>query len=105
MNRQLIASVFALGAILLATDHASAQQNRNCAHRAVVIERLAAQFGETRQSVGLGGKNQVVEMFASTDSGSWTIIVSSPAGLSCVVAAGLGFENLAEHLPPIGKPA
>ena len=107
MKRELIASVFALGALFLATTHAQAQSqpNRNCAPRDIVVERLAAKFGETRQSMGLGTNNQVIEVFASTETGSWTIVVSNPAGLSCVVAAGQAFENLAESLPPSGKPA
>jgi hypothetical protein len=105
MKRELIASVFALSAFFLATGHASAQQNRNCAPRAVVVEKLATQFGESRQSMGLGGNNQVVEIFASAETGSWTIVVSTPQGISCVVAAGQGYESMAEQLPPAGKPA
>lgn len=105
MKRELIASAFALGAFFLATNHVSAQQNRNCAPRDVVVEKLATEYGESRQSMGLGGNNQVVEIFASATTGSWTIVVSTAAGLSCVVAAGQGYENMAEQLPPTGKPA
>ncbi|WP_108484976.1 hypothetical protein [Oceaniglobus ichthyenteri] len=105
MTRQLIASAFVLGGFFLATSHAQAQQNRNCAPRDVVVERLGTTFGETRQSIGLAANNQVVEVFASAESGSWTIVVSTPAGVSCVVAAGQAFENLAERLPASGKPA
>ena len=85
---------------------AEAQGNpRNCAPRDRVIERLATGYGETRQSIGLGANNAVVEVFASTESGTWTIIVTTTSGLSCMVASGQAFETLAETLPASGKDA
>ncbi|WP_226779347.1 hypothetical protein [Oceaniglobus trochenteri] len=104
MKREIAAAFLALGALFLATDHALAQ-SRNCAPRAVVVEKLSAQFGETRQSIGLAGPNQVVEVFASTETGTWSIVVSTAAGLSCIAASGHAFENLAESPVPAGNPA
>lgn len=98
MSRYLLALCAALAA-----GQAAAQANSNCAPRAVVVDRLASQFGESRQSMGLGSNNQVVEIFASTETGSWTIVVSTAAGMSCVVAAGQAFVALAETLPPPGE--
>ena len=83
---------------------ADAQQQRNCAPREMVINRLADGYGETRQSIGMAANNAVVEVYASDESGSWTIIVTTPNGLSCLVASGQGFENLSEELPPQGDP-
>ena len=81
---------------------ASAIAQPQCAPRAVVLERLANGFGETRQSVGLAEGNRVVEVFASADSGSWTITVTLPDGTTCLVAAGQAFEAVTEALPPQG---
>ncbi|MFY0596864.1 MAG: hypothetical protein JXQ85_10575 [Cognatishimia sp.] len=83
----------------------SAQNQRHCAPRDTVVERLAAGYGETRQSVGIGGDNSLVEVYASTESGSWTITVTSPAGLTCLVAAGQSFETLSETLALDGSDA
>ncbi|WP_439137570.1 hypothetical protein [Roseicyclus sp.] len=77
-----------------------AQQHRNCAPRAVVIERLADGYGESRQAIGLGGEGAVVELFASRDTGTWTITVTNVHGLTCLVASGQAFEALAESPPP-----
>lgn len=88
-----------LGLIVLTMTAASAQTARNCAPRETVVERLASKYGESRQSMGLGANNAVVEVFASSESGSWTITVTSPAGLTCLVASGQHFEELAEVLP------
>lgn len=81
------------------TTAATAQSSRNCAPRAAVVERLASTYGESRQSMGLGANNAVVEVFASAATGSWTITVTTPAGLTCLVASGQHFEELAEALP------
>ncbi|WP_375174985.1 hypothetical protein [Pseudooceanicola sp.] len=70
-----------------------------CAPRDIVLERLASTYGETRQSIGLGPNNQMVEVFASDDTGTWTITVTKPTGLTCLVASGQAFETLAEALP------
>lgn len=96
MKRQFLALSLGVGALLLATQHVFAQSNRNCAERATVIERLANRYGESRQSIGLGENNAVVEVFASTETGTWTITVTVASGLTCVVAAGQSFETLVE---------
>lgn len=82
-----------LGGVLWATQNAHAQPN-SCAERAMVVERLEGSFGETRQSVGIGQNNAVVEIFASQTTGTWTIVVSLPNGLSCLVASGESWEQL-----------
>lgn len=81
------------------------QTGRNCAPREAVVERLSSGYGESRQSMGLGANNQVVEVFANTGTGSWTITVTMPNGLTCLVASGQAFEELAEALPVPGEDA
>ncbi|MEE9387283.1 MAG: hypothetical protein V3U96_01630 [Paracoccaceae bacterium] len=90
--------------MLLATQHAFAQSNR-CASRDIVVTRLAEKYGESRQSMGLGANNSVVEIYASIQTGSWTITVTMPSGQTCIVAAGQSFETLAEAPTVPGKDA
>lgn len=68
----------------------------SCATREIVIDRLKNQYGETRRSIGLGANNGVIETFANEETGTWTIIVTTPNGMSCLVASGQAFETLAE---------
>ncbi len=91
--------------MILATDHDFAETAANCAPRAQVLERLASAYGETRQSIGLAANNSVLEVFASTETGSWTVTVTMTTGQTCLVASGVAFEALAEALPPGGEPA
>ncbi len=91
---------------LTAAGHVAAQTSaRNCGPRDLVVDRLAASYGETRQSMGLGTGNQVIEVFASSETGTWTITVTNPAGVTCLVASGQAFEELAEALPKPGNDA
>jgi len=105
MMKTMLRMTIGLGVMVLAAGQIAAEGRQNCAPRALVLERLADKYGETRQSVGLGTNNAVVEVFASTDSGSWTITVTMPNGLTCLVASGQSFEALAEALPPKGNDA
>ena len=95
-----------IGASFFGTVSASAQSStRNCGPRDMVVERLAAGYGETRQSMGLGADSSVIEVFASPETGTWTITVTTPNGTTCLVASGQAFEELAEALPAPGDDA
>ncbi|MBO6777136.1 MAG: hypothetical protein JJ897_16880 [Marinibacterium sp.] len=98
--KQMITITMGLAAAALAAQQAFAQGNNNCAPRPVVLEQLTVKHGETRQSIGVAANNSVVEVFTSEDTGSWTITVTLPSGITCIVASGQSFETLAEALPP-----
>jgi len=86
--------------LLLSTQVADAQNaGRNCAPRDVVVKRLSEKYGESRQSIGIGQQGVVMETFASSDTGTWTITVTTPTGLTCLVASGQSYEKLAEVSP------
>lgn len=101
-----LAVLTAAAAVLIATTtEAGAQSPRNCGPRDAVVQRLVDGYGETRHSVGLGSNNAMFEVFASADTGSWTILVTSPGGVSCLVASGQSFETVVEALPAKGRDA
>jgi len=105
MKRLILALSLGVGALALTAPLAYAQQSNNCAQRDMVVERLASKYGESRQSIGLGSNNAVVEVFASLDTGTWTITVTLPTGMTCIVAAGQAFETLAEAPATAGNDA
>ena len=94
----MVAPAFAATVAFTATG-ADAQGARNCAPRDQVVARLAEGYGETRQSIGLGANKSVIEVFASDETGSWTITMTAPNGITCLMASGQAFEMLAESLP------
>lgn len=106
MNTRPYPLSFGTGAMLLAWNQAFAQtQGSNCGPRDHVVARLVERHGESRQSIGLGGINQVVEVFASLEIGTWTIIVTLPNRMTCRGASGQAFEAAAESLPAAGSDA
>lgn len=94
-----------LGAALLIPGVASAQDQASCAERTAVVDRLATRYGETRKSAGLNQQNGMVEVFASDDTGTWTILVTMPSGMSCLLAAGQHWQGGASLAGARGKGA
>lgn len=92
-------------AVTIQAAPAFAQNARNCAARELIVNRLAEGYGETRQSIGLGENNAVIEVFASDETGTWTITATSPSGQTCLVASGEAFETMSEALPAQGTDA
>lgn len=103
MQRSLFALSFGFVALLFAMEqaHAAAQ----CGPRAAVMAHLAERYGETRQAIGMAANAMVMELFASTDTQSWTITITTAEGQTCLVASGDGYEALSEALPAQGDPA
>ncbi len=103
MNQTLLALSLGFGGMLLATQHAFSQTQ--CDARDRILAFLTDRYGETRQAIGLAGEQAVMELFAATDTGTWTITVTLPDGQMCLVASGAGYEAVTEELPAKGSPA
>lgn len=100
MKQMLVAFLTCL--VLAQPAHA---QHLRCLDRAQVLDLLENRFGETRRAMGVAQGNAVVEVFASADTGNWTITVTLPDGRTCLLASGHGFEAMDAALPSLGTPA
>lgn len=98
MRNELLLMGLGLGYLLVTSAPAQAQ-SRNCAPHEAVVERLAEGYGESRQVIAMNADTSILEVFASADTGSWTITVTQAGGLTCIVAAGEHYQHLAEVLP------
>lgn len=98
MKSSLCSLGLAISTLLFSSDILHAEARPACGERDSVVDRLADKFGETRQSIGLGANNAVVEVFASQDTGTWTITVTMPSGVTCLLASGQAFETMNEDL-------
>ena len=104
MQKMLFALSLGFAGAILATQAAQSQAG-NCGERSQIVERLQQKYGETRRSVGLAANSGVVETFASTDTGSWTIVITLPNGRTCLVAAGEAFEAVEDGELKTGEKA
>ena len=103
MTRTLFALSLGFAGLILATQAGFAAPQ--CGPRSAVLDHLGQKYGESRRSIGIAANNTVMAVFASPTSGSWTILVTMPDGVSCLVASGQGYEAIADELPAKGDPA
>ena len=59
-----------------------------CSDRDSMISKLKDTYGEAERGMGLSGSEAVIEIWSSAKTGTFTIVMTRPDGVSCVVAAG-----------------
>ena len=67
---------------------------QTCAERGVIVDRLKEKYRESHRASGLGTDTKMVEIWASPESGSWTILITEANGKSCIAAAGQNWLEL-----------
>lgn len=92
-----------VSALIVAALVQPAHAASNCAPRDRVAAGLAANYNETLVAIGISAGGYMIEVYASP-SGSWTIMQTSPEGVSCLASSGGAFEQVTEGLPPAGIP-
>jgi hypothetical protein len=98
-TRLTAASLVAASIVVVAPAHA---QQPLCGERASLVTQLERKYGEARRAVGLQGGSVMLEVFASNDTGTWTILLTRPDGVTCAMAAGEAWreENGAARRDP-----
>ena len=64
-----------------------------CHERAEIARQLGTGYDETPVSLGVQANGDLLEVFSSAQTGTWTIVSTAPSGLACVVAAGDGWQT------------
>ena len=88
-------------AAMISTVSASAIAASHCGPRKAIIETLAKNFEEHPIAIGLSHNGRLLEILARKDGRTWTVIATSPEGITCVLDTGeeWRFEQTA-HLGP-----
>ena len=84
-----------IAATALAVSAPAAAQPKGCGDRAEMVAHLAKKYQEQPTAFGLQSDGKVVEIFSSKDSGSWTILISTPNGTSCLASTGHAWQPVA----------
>lgn len=88
-----------LAALLaLALLSVEAQALGMCGKRADFVDALKGKYNETPRALAIAGDVNLVEVFASKDTGTWTILVTTPEGKSCIIGAGKDWQDLPPHI-------
>lgn len=62
-------------------------QAAECPLRNEMLTVLTERFGETRRAIALDTRG-IVEIFASDETGTWSVTLSLPSGRTCLIASG-----------------
>ena len=89
----------ALTGISMATSGASAQEAPACQSRDSLAKLLEERFMERPVAAGLEAGGRLIELFASAESATWTIVMTMPAGESCVIAVGQHWLDMKQPAP------
>ncbi len=77
-------------ALVLASSSAFAAPQ--CNSRDKVLELLSETYSEAPVAVGVTNNGGLVEVLSASDGNTWSMIITSPQGMSCLVAAGEGWR-------------
>ncbi len=87
--------LLAVGALPLGSEPASAQgAPATCRARDGLLSQLESKYGEVPVAIGVAD-GQLIELLTAKDGITWTIILTSPKGMSCLIASGDGWQPLA----------
>lgn len=75
-----------------------------CFKRSDLIVYLADQFKETPSVVAVTDAGMLLEVFSSKQGATWTMAVTTPAGLTCLMATGQDWQSVPIR-PDLGPPA
>lgn len=91
--RKYVTGLIAAAGVIAMTSGAGAQML--CKERSEVLAQLSTGYKEAPTAMGLASNGALIEVLTSTEDGrTWTIIITQPNGVSCVMATGESWQNL-----------
>ena len=78
----------AAGLAIAITSSASAAGQAACLAHDKLVEMLDGRYSEKPVALGLEVGGRLFEVFAADDGATWTMVLTTPDGASCVVAVG-----------------
>ena len=92
-----LARVCVAAALLAAIPWPAAAHPLPCSPREDVLAQLERKFGERPVAIGIANTGGLLELVATPSGSTWTVIVSTPQGISCLLAAGQNWQDI---VPP-----
>jgi len=92
MFKRIITSALVFGAAALAPP--ALAQSLSCLPRDTLVQKLETGFGERLVGGGLQSAQRLLEVWSSDETGTFTVFVTSPGGISCIVATGQHWNSV-----------
>lgn len=80
---------------------AAADDSMACGKRDEMLGHLSGKYSEEPVAMGLSTNGSLVEVLASSAGSSFTIVYTTPDGLTCMMAAGSNWETVKQQLADI----
>jgi hypothetical protein len=90
------AMVVACGAFAspLGAQMAPSNARMPCHNASEIAKQLSSKYSEAPVAFGLQSNGNLLQVYSSEEKGTWTVVSTTPTGMSCIVAAGKGWESL-----------
>ncbi len=86
-----------IAAALIAATSATAAAETLCGSREIVMRQLASEYQEAPVGIGLASNGAVVELLTSSN-GTWTLLVTTPRGPTCLMGTGEAWQPVARKV-------
>ena len=86
--------------MIAALAAAPATASPRCGPHGKVVKSLQSAFSETRKHIALINDQRILETFIAP-SGSWTILVTNPSGIACVMGSGKDWQSTDPIVPDL----
>ena len=83
----LFATCLLVAFFVFSSGFSAHAQTPFCTEREEVVSGLLDQYSEVPKNLGIANNGGVIEILTS-QVGSWTIILTMPNGVTCMIAAG-----------------
>lgn len=97
MFKRLISATLIFGAAALAPP--AFAQTLRCMPRDALVEKLQTSYDERLIGGGLQNPTQLLEIWSSDKTGSFTVFITRPDGTSCLVSSGQNWNTVAGAEP------
>lgn len=94
--------ILTAGLLIAATGFVQPVHAANCAMRDVVVDRLEGKYSERLTAGGLQTSKSIMEVWSSDETGTFTVILTHPNGVSCIVASGTHWYVDEAQVKPAG---
>ena len=69
-------------------------QTRACTQRMAALDHLSTKYAEEPVAMGLASNGGVLEVLSNDTGRTWTILLTMPSGMTCMLATGEDWERL-----------
>ncbi len=94
MRTFLLAAAIGSSIALTVAGVASAQNTRACTQRDAALNHLSQKYSESPIAIGLTSNGGVIEVLTAPSGKTWTIVITMPSGLTCMIASGEEWEAI-----------